>query len=96
MADISIHRTHNLSLDDARAKIDKIVSDIQSEFGNLVSSVTWNADKTVADVGGKAFSGKFHLSEGKVGIDVDLKLFAKPLRSKVQEKIEERMTRYFG
>ncbi|MEZ4460370.1 MAG: polyhydroxyalkanoic acid system family protein [bacterium] len=96
MADISVHRTHDLPLEDARGKIDQIVTDIQSEFGNLVSSVTWNADKTVADVSGKAFTGKFHLAEGKVGIDVDLKLFAKPLKSKVKEKIEERMTRYFG
>lgn len=96
MADISVHRSHNLSLEEARSKVDQIVADIQAEFGNLVSSVSWNADKTVADVGGKAFNGKFHLSEGKVGIDVDLKLFAKPLKSKVQEKIEDRMTRYFG
>lgn len=96
MADISIHRTHNLEPEEARGKVDQIVEDIQSEFGNLISSVTWNTEKTVADVAGKAFSGKFHLEEGKVGIDIDLKLFAKPMKSKIKEKIEERMTRYFG
>ncbi len=96
MPDISIHRTHELSLEDARSKIDLIVEDIQSEFGNLVSDVKWNSDKTVAAVSGKAFNGTFSLGEGKVGIDLDLKLFVKPLKGKISGKIEERMTKYFG
>ncbi len=96
MPDISIHRTHELSLDDARAKIDMIVEDIQTEFGSLVSDVTWNKDRTSAAVSGKAFKGTFTLGAGKVGIDIDLKLFVKPLKGKISGKIEERMTRYFG
>ncbi len=96
MADISVHRTHDLSLDEAQGKVDDILTDIQEEFGNLVDSVDWNSAKTEAKVGGKAFKGTFKVSEGNVGIDVDLKLFAKPLKGKVQQKIEERMDKYFG
>ena len=96
MADISVQRKHDLSLEEAQSKVDQIVEDIQNEFGNLVSSVDWNADKTVAKVSGKAFKGEFKVSEGNVGIDVNLKLFAKPLKGKVQQKIEDRMEKYFG
>lgn len=96
MADISVKRSHDLSLEEAQGKIDQIIEDIQNDFGNLVSSIEWNSDQTVADVSGKGFNGKFKISESDVGIDVDLKFFAKPLKGKVQSKIEERIERYFG
>lgn len=96
MPDISLSKKHSLTLEEAQGKIDDIINDIQSDFGNLVSSIDWNDDKTVADVSGKGFNGKFKISENTVGIDVDLKFFAKPLKGKVESKIEERMERYFG
>jgi putative polyhydroxyalkanoate system protein len=96
MPDISVHRSHDLGLADAKSKVDDIIADIQKDFGDLVNNVAWNSDGTVADVTGKAFKGKFSLGEDKVGIDVDLAFFAKPLKKKIQSQIEERMTRYFG
>ncbi len=96
MPDISVHRSHSLPLDSAQGKVEEIISDIQKDFGNLVSDVKWNQDKTVADISGKAFKGKFILNDSTVGIDVDLTFFAKPLKAKIQSQIEERMTRYFG
>lgn len=96
MADISVHRSHNLGLEEAQGKIDQIVADIREDFGNLVSSIKWNNEKTVAQVMGKGFTGEFRVSESEVGVDVKLKIFARPLKGKVQSKIEERMNKYFG
>jgi len=96
MSDISVHRTHSLPLPEAQGKIDEIIGDIKTDFGDLVSDVKWNDDKSVADVTGKAFKGKFTLTDSKVGIDVDLAFFAKPLKKRIQTQIEDRMTRYFG
>lgn len=96
MADISVRRTHGLSLEEAQSRIDQVVTDIQSEFSSLVSSIDWNDSKTEAKVSGKGFSGDFTVNEEEVGIDVKLSLFAKPLKSTVQKKIEERMEQYFA
>lgn len=96
MADISVRRTHGLSLEEAQGKIDQVVSDIQTEFSSLVSSIDWNDDKTNAKVAGKGFTGDFMVSEKEVGIDINLSLFAKPLKARVQKKIEERIQQYFA
>ena len=96
MADISVKKEHGLSLEEAQSKIDQVVSDIQTEFSSLVSSIDWNDEKTNAKVTGKGFTGDFSVDESEVGIDIDLSLFAKPLKAKVQEKIEERMGQYFA
>ena len=96
MADISVRRAHGLSKEDAQAKVQQVVEDIQKEFSSLVSSVDWNDSKTAAKVGGKGFSGEFSVGEEEVGIDINLSMFAKPLKSKVQAKIEERVAQYFA
>jgi putative polyhydroxyalkanoate system protein len=96
MADIKVRRAHGLSLEDAQAKIDQVVADVQSEFSNLVSSIDWNDEKTEAKVKGKGFTGDFLVNEDEVGIDINLSMFAKPLKGKVQKKIEERVDQYFA
>ena len=96
MSDISVKRNHGLSLEEAQAKIDQVVADVQSEFSSLISSIDWNDDKTKARVKGKGFKGDFAIDEDTVGIDISLSLFAKPLKGRVQSKIEERIDKYFA
>lgn len=96
MSDISLSRKHGLELADAQAKVGSILTAIEDEFGNLLSDITWNADKTVADLKGKGFTGKFKVNADEVGIDVDLKFFAKPLKGRVESTIKEKMDHYFG
>lgn len=96
MADISVRRAHGLSKEDAQAKVQKVVEDIQAEFTSLVSSIDWNDDKTAAKVEGKGFKGDFSVDDSEVGIDVELSMFVRPLKSKIQEKIEDRITQYFS
>ncbi len=96
MADISLSKQHGLELSDAQDKVGEIIGAIESEFGNLVSDISWNSDRTVADLKGKGFTGKFKVDEKEVGIDINLKLFAKPLKGKVESKIKEKMEHYFG
>jgi len=91
-----VRREHGLTLEEAQAKIDQVVTDIQTEFSSLVSSIDWNDDKTKAKVAGKGFSGDFVVSGEEVGIDINLSMFAKPLKGRVQQKIEERIEKYFA
>ncbi len=96
MADISISKAHTLGLDGVQPILTKIVDDTKAEFPSLISDVKWNGAKTQADVKGKGFSAVFKVSESNMSIDVSLKFFAKPMKGKVQQKIEERVAKYFG
>lgn len=96
MADISKSHKHGLSLDEAKAKTEQIVTDVKSEFPSLVDSIDWNSDKTSAKVKGKAFEGDFRVDESAVSIDINLKMLAKPFKGKIEEKISSRISRYFG
>ncbi len=96
MADISVSHDHGLSLDEAKEKTEQIVTDVKSEFPSLVDSIKWNADMTSANVKGKAFSGQFAVDDARMSIDIDLKFLARPFKSKIEEKIQERIGRYFA
>lgn len=96
MADISVSHQHGLSLDEAKEKTEQIVTDVKSEFPSLVDQINWNSDKTSAEVKGKAFSGQFAVNDSHMSIDINLKFLAKPFKSKIEEKINERIGRYFA
>ncbi len=96
MADISVRRAHGMSEDEAKQKVEKVVDDVQEEFSSLVDNIKWNDDKTQANVKGKGFTGQFEVNETDVMIDIDLKLFARPFRGKVEDRINSRMDTYFG
>ncbi len=96
MADISVRRPHGMSQDEAKQKVEQVVSDVQEEFSSLVDDVKWNGDKTEAKVKGKGFKGQFQVTESDVAIDIDLKFFARPFKGKVESKITSRMDEYFG
>ncbi|MBA2663012.1 MAG: polyhydroxyalkanoic acid system family protein [Bradymonadaceae bacterium] len=96
MSDISVRRSHGSTLEEAKSKIEKVVSDVEKEFPSLVNSIDWNGDKTNAKVKGKGFTGEFKVDAKDVAIDVDLSFFAKPFKAKVEEKIVSRMQEYFG
>lgn len=96
MPDISVRRSHGMSKEEAKQKVEKVVDDVQEEFSSLVDDIKWNNDKTRADVKGKGFSGQFEVNASEVLIDIDLKLFARPFKGKVESRINSRMDSYFG
>lgn len=96
MSDISVRRPHGMTEEDAKAKVKDVVTDIEDEFPALVNEIKWNGDKTQADVKGKGFNGKFQITSTDVMIDIDLSLFARPFKGKVESRIVARMEEYFG
>jgi putative polyhydroxyalkanoate system protein len=95
MADISVRRNHGMEFDQAKGKVQEIVSDLQNDI-DYIDKVSWNADGTAADIKGKGFSGDVRVTESDVVMEIKLKLFAKPFKGKIEEKIEKRMDSYFG
>ena len=96
MADISLRHKHELGLEKAKELTRKIASDVQGEFPSLIKSIDWNGAGTEAKLKGRGFSGTFSVSDNTMGIDVSLSLIARPFKDKVEKKIKDRITQYFG
>lgn len=95
MADISIQKEHGMEFADAKAKVFEVVSSLQEKM-DVISSVDWNGDKTAAKVKGTGFNGEFAVDEKAVSVDINLKLFVKPLKGKIAAKVERQLERHFG
>ena len=96
MSDISRSITHGMSLEDAKAKTEQIVTAVQNEFPAVISGIDWNGDKTAAKVKGKGFEGDFRVNAQVMSIDIKLGMLAKPFKSKIEQKIDERISSYFA
>ncbi|MDX9721187.1 MAG: polyhydroxyalkanoic acid system family protein [Myxococcota bacterium] len=96
MPKIARERSHTLSMDEAKQKVQKIVEDVKQSYPSLVDSISWNADQTAAKVKGKMFSGDFEVSASKVKIHIDLSFLATPFLGKVESRIDAKIIEYFG
>ena len=95
MADISIRHAHSMNLDEVRTKTERLIGDVKAEFPSLVNDISWNGDRTCADVKGKAFSGKFAVDGRTLSIDIKLSFIARPFKGRVEQKIQDRLREHF-
>lgn len=85
-----IRRSHNLGLDEARKRADRIAADLQEEF-SLRSR--WQGD--AMHVEGNGVSGELHVDDQAIELDVRLgfalKLMEGPIRSAIERMIDEEL-----
>lgn len=91
MADITIRRSHGMEYDAAKQKVHEIVADL-----DYVDKAKWNSDGSAADIKGKGFSGDVEVTDSDLVVNINLKLFAKPLKGKIEDQINKRMDSYFA
>lgn len=95
MADIELSRTHGLELEDAKHKVETVLEDWKND-SKYIDTIDWNSDGTGATVSGKGFSGELTVDERQVEMSVNLKLFVKPFKSKIKQKVEGILDDHFG
>ena len=85
-----IHRRHNLGLEEARNRADRIAADLQQRF-SLRSR--WNGD--ALHVQGTGLKGQLHVDEENielvVRLGIALKLMEGPIRSAIEATIDEEL-----
>ncbi len=85
-----IHRRHNLGLQEARNRADRIAADIGPQF-SLRSN--WQGDNLV--VTGNGVSGQLKVAEDEIEIQVKLgfalKLMEGPIRSVIEKAVDEEL-----
>jgi putative polyhydroxyalkanoate system protein len=91
MAEITMRRKHGYSdPDDLRSRIEGLAERVSDRLGG---SWRWQGDEAVCEArGAKACVG---YDEQEIRIDVTLPLMLRPLRGKLEAKIEEYYVRYF-
>ena len=91
MADISMRRDHDLEPDAVRSRIEGLADRLSERLGGTWQ---WQGDEAVCEArGAKARVG---FDETTISLDVKLPLMLRPLKGKLEAKVEEYFDRYFA
>ena len=91
MSTISVGRAHNLGEQEALERAKQLVADFA---GRLKADVTWNG--TNASFKGTGFSGAAKVTPDRVAVDVDLGMLLRPMKGKIESRLEEALTSKFA
>jgi putative polyhydroxyalkanoate system protein len=83
MADININKSHNLEISDARARLEKMAGELQSQYG-IRSAWTGNT-ATLSGTGLK--KGVVELTDRTINVQITLGLLAKAMKGRAQAQI---------
>lgn len=87
MPKFTVERTHTLSADDAKTRLQSLADKLSEKYG-LKSS--WKS-ATLAEVKGTGASGTITCEAGKVSVMIDLSFALSPLKSKIEDKVKREL-----
>ncbi len=87
MAKINISHVHSLNNDEAKAKLEKLVKQLEQKYK---ITCTWSGDDV--DLKGTGVKGKISMQEGKLEGFVDVPFF---LKGKVEKALAEKIGKEF-
>lgn len=91
MPTIRIQRDHQLSHEQARARVERLAGLLQSE---LDASCHW--DRDVLRFSRSGASGHVALAPERIEVEVKLGMLLAPLRGRVEQAIEEHLDKHLG
>lgn len=96
MADISLTRAHTYAVDDARARLERLLTRFQASKPDLIERIDWAADRNSAQAGGRYFKGQFRVTDAAVHVELDLIGFAaKMAKGMVKDRLEKQINEEF-
>jgi len=87
MPKFTIERSHSLSVDDAKARLQSLSDKLSDKYG-LKSS--WKT-ATLAEVKGTGATGTITCEPGKVSVMIDLSFALTPLKGKIEDKVKREL-----
>ncbi|MBN2496160.1 MAG: polyhydroxyalkanoic acid system family protein [Deltaproteobacteria bacterium] len=91
MPKIEMERSHRLSVDEARAKVDSLVADLEKRYGLKCS---WAGNRLSFQRTG--VKGHVDVGEDRVAVLVDLSMVLGALKSKVEQRLKSKMDEEFA
>ena len=92
MPKVEMSRTHDFSLQEARAKVEKIGNRLAEKHG---LSGGWKSEQRY-EFKRTGAKGSVFLEEGKVTVTVELSMLLSALKSKVEQKLRDGLEEEFG
>jgi putative polyhydroxyalkanoate system protein len=87
MPKFTVERSHNLSIDEAKKRLQALSDKLSQKYG-LTS--TWKSP-TEAEVKGTGASGKITCAPNKVSVFIDLSFALTPLKGKIEDKVNREL-----
>lgn len=84
MAKIHIKRSHNLSQDEARARVEEIAEDLKTK---LDAEYAWEGDSLQFHRSGA--SGSIDLGDGFIELNIKLGMLLTPMKARIEDSIRE-------
>lgn len=91
MADISMKRSHDLEPDEVRSRIEGLAEQLANRLGGRWR---WQGEEAVCEARGA--KARVNYDASSISLDVSLPLILRPLRGKLESKVEEYFERYFA
>jgi putative polyhydroxyalkanoate system protein len=91
MATIEVHRTHNLSLDEARKRAEELARSLVEKLGLTWS---WQGDRLVFSAPSgpaKGTQGSVDVGKTEVAVKIDLPFMLRMVKGKVEAKVAEKL-----
>ncbi|HEX4918226.1 MAG TPA: polyhydroxyalkanoic acid system family protein [Limnobacter sp.] len=91
MADIHAHRTHNLSLEEAKGIAQKLADQLQKEF-QLDSQ--WRGN--TLNFSRSGVKGTLDVTDKDISLDISLGFMLKAFKGKIQSEIDKNLDKMFA
>jgi hypothetical protein len=97
---ISLSMKHGRTLEDARARLEATLADVQSKFGMMVTRTEWSADRNQAKIFGRGFEIELRIDAKDLHVTGDIPLigkllgqpFIKSLKGSVERAFQKRLS----
>ncbi len=91
MPKINMQKTHSLTTDQAREKVNQLAASLKEKYG---LSGSWAGNRYEFKRTG--VTGFVKLEEKKVSVEVDLSFVLSPLKGKVEEAVRQKLDQEFA
>ncbi|NMB73677.1 MAG: hypothetical protein GYA21_00950 [Myxococcales bacterium] len=91
MPKINMQKTHSLTTDQAREKVNQLAASLKDKYG---LSGSWAGNRYEFKRTG--VTGFVKLEEKKVSVEVDLSFVLSPLKGKVEEAVRQKLDQEFA
>ena len=96
MPKLQISKSHQLSLEEAKVRVRKLVEDAFGQYQRHINTIDWASDGCSARVKGSLFKGTFQVTASAVDVNLDFSFLASPFMGKIRTRIEERVNNGFA
>jgi hypothetical protein len=96
MPKINVTKSHQVPLEDAKARTRSLLEQFQAKNASIIDDVSWSPDGCVGTAKGSMFKGTFKVTPSQIVCDIDLSFMAAPFKGKVEAGLQKKLDELFA